>query len=114
LAQGLAVSVEELLACALNKPLSVEADAPYRTDLINAAMSAQRLTNAVVAQKAGVGVMTVSKIRNGNAQVGYVTLKKVVEAVGLTMAEIARSEGLMQRPFLLPFVRRNIFVRDVI
>jgi transcriptional regulator with XRE-family HTH domain len=64
-------------------------DPPYRTDLINAAMGAGRLSNATVARKAGVGVMTVSKIRNGNTQVGYVTLKKVVEAIGLSMAEIA-------------------------
>jgi len=62
---------------------------PYRTDLINAAMGAHRLTNKVVAERARVGVMTVSKIRNGNAQVGYGTLKKVVEAVGLTMAEVS-------------------------
>jgi len=64
-------------------------DPPYRTDLINAAMGARRLTNKLVAEKACVGVMTVSKIRNGNTKVGYVTLKKVVEAIGLTMAEVA-------------------------
>lgn len=50
-------------------------DPPYRIDLINGAMGARRLSNKAVAEKAGVGVMTVSKIRNGNAQVGYVTLK---------------------------------------
>ena len=64
-------------------------DPPYRIDVINAAMGAQRLTNAIVAQKAGVGTMTVSKIRNGCTNVGYLTLKKVVEALGLTMAEIS-------------------------
>ena len=64
-------------------------DPPYRTDLINGAMGAQRLTNKVVAEKAQVGVMSVSKIRNGNTQVGYMTLKRVVEALGLTMAEIS-------------------------
>jgi transcriptional regulator with XRE-family HTH domain len=64
-------------------------DPPYRIDLINAAMGAQRLSNAAVAKKAGVGVMTVSKIRNGKPTVGYVNLKKVVEAVGLTMAEVS-------------------------
>jgi len=52
-------------------------------------MGARRLTNTVVAQKAEVGVMTVSKIRNGFANVGYTTLKKVVEAIGLTMTEVA-------------------------
>ncbi|HJT30208.1 MAG TPA: helix-turn-helix transcriptional regulator [Pyrinomonadaceae bacterium] len=62
---------------------------PYRTDLINAAMGAHRLTNKTVAEKAGVGVMTVSKIRNGDANVGYMTLKKVVEALGLTVAEVS-------------------------
>jgi len=64
-------------------------NAPYRTDLINAAMGAQRLSNTAVAKKAGVGVMTVSKIRNGKLTVGYMTLKRVVEAIGLTMAEVS-------------------------
>ena len=64
-------------------------DPPYRVDLINAAMGAQRLSNERLAKKAGVGIMTVSKIRNGQKQVGYVTLKKVVDALGLTMADIA-------------------------
>ena len=63
---------------------------PYRTDLINAAMGARRLTNKVVAEKAGVGVVTVSKIRNGDPNVGYMTLMKVVETLGLTMAEVAQ------------------------
>jgi transcriptional regulator with XRE-family HTH domain len=67
----------------------VSTDPPYRTDLINAAMGARRLTNKTVAEKAGVGVMTVSKIRNGNPKVGYMTLKKVVEAIGLTVAEVS-------------------------
>jgi transcriptional regulator with XRE-family HTH domain len=62
---------------------------PYRIDVINAAMGAQRLSNDRLAKKAGVSTMTVSRIRNGDMQVGYVTLKKVVEALGLTMAEIA-------------------------
>ena len=65
------------------------ADSPYRIDVINAAMGAQRISNERLAEKAGVGIMTVSKIRNGQPQVGYVTLKKVVEALGLTMADIA-------------------------
>lgn len=68
-------------------------DPPYRTDLINAAMGAHRLTNKVVADRAGVGVMTVSKIRNGNPNVGYMTLKKVVEAIGLSMAEVSQSKA---------------------
>jgi len=68
-------------------------DPPYRTDLINAAMGAKRLTNKAVAEKAGVGIMTVSKIRNGNVAVGYMTLKKVVEALDLTMADVGTSKG---------------------
>lgn len=67
----------------------MKTEPPYRTDLINAAMGAQRLSNQRVAKKAGVGPMTVSKIRNGYTQVGYMTLKKVVEAVGLTMAQVS-------------------------
>jgi transcriptional regulator with XRE-family HTH domain len=62
---------------------------PYRIDLINAAMGARRLTNESVAEKADIGVTTVSRIRNGDPSVGYVTLKKVVEALGLTIAEVS-------------------------
>jgi transcriptional regulator with XRE-family HTH domain len=68
---------------------NAKSEAPYRIDLINAAMGAQRLSNPAVAKMAGVGPMTVSKIRNGYVNVGYVTLKKVVEAIGLTMAEVS-------------------------
>lgn len=75
----------------------VKTDLPYRIDLINAAMGARRLTNAMVAERAGVGVATVSRIRNGDARVGYLTLKKVVEAVGLTVAEVAESRAEPQR-----------------
>lgn len=71
----------------------MSAGPPYRTDLINAAMGARRLTNKSVAQKAGVAEMTVSKIRNGNPRVGYMTLKRVVEALGLTMVEVAEEES---------------------
>lgn len=70
-----------------------QANAPYRIDVINAAMGAQRLSNERLAKKAGVGTMTVSRIRNGDTQVGYVTLKKVVEALGLTMSDIALPKG---------------------
>lgn len=67
---------------------------PYRTDLINAAMGARRLTNKAVAEKAGVGVMTVSRIRNGTRNVRYVTLERVVEALGLTVAEVTEPPSL--------------------
>lgn len=62
----------------------------YRTDLINSAMGASRLTNEAVAERAAVGVTTVSRIRNGDPTVGYMTLKKVVEALGLTIAEVSK------------------------
>ncbi|HEX5601218.1 MAG TPA: helix-turn-helix transcriptional regulator [Pyrinomonadaceae bacterium] len=55
-------------------------------------MGARRLTNKTVAEKAGVGVMTVSRIRNGDANVGYMMLKKVVEALGLTVAEVSHPQ----------------------
>lgn len=55
-------------------------------------MGARRLTNPTVAEMAGVGSMTVSRIRNGDPNVGYMTLKRVVEALGLTMAEVSRDE----------------------
>ena len=64
-------------------------DSPYRIDVINAAMGAQRLSNDRLAKKAGVSIMTVSRVRNGDTQVGYAILKKVVEALGLNMADIA-------------------------
>jgi len=67
----------------------MSADPPYRIDLINATMGARRLTNEAVAERAGVGVSTVSRVRNGDPSVGYMTLKKIVEAVGLTVAEVS-------------------------
>ena len=52
-------------------------------------MGARRMTNDSTAMKAGVSIMTVSRIRNGDPSVGFLTLKRVVEAVGLTMAEVS-------------------------
>ncbi len=68
-------------------------DPPYRTDLINAAMGARRLTNPTVAKLAGLCALTVSRIRNGDPNVMYMTLKQVVEAIGLTMAEVTKEKG---------------------
>ena len=67
----------------------MNSDPPYRIDLINSAMGARRFTNEAVAELAGVGPATVSRIRNGYTSIGYMTLKKVVEAIGLTMAEVS-------------------------
>jgi transcriptional regulator with XRE-family HTH domain len=99
LASGLGVPAQELFARAIGdfafgKETKMKTDPPYRTDLINAAMGAQRLSNAAVAKRAGVGVMTVSKVRNGFANVEYLTLKKVAEAIGLTIAEVSETEKI--------------------
>ena len=59
----------------------------YRTDLINAVMGASRLTNVAVAELAGVGSMTVFRVRNGDPNVTYIVLKKVADALGITMSE---------------------------
>lgn len=61
---------------------------PYRVDLINGAMGAQRLTNETVAEKANVTPKVVSAIRNGARNVMLESLIAVVTAVGLTMEEI--------------------------
>ena len=76
----------ELITYSRNK---MSENPPYRTDLINAAMGARRLTNKTVAEKAGVGVMTVSRIRNGDAN--------VVEALGLTVAEVSHPQITQMR-----------------
>ena len=70
-----------------------QAEEFYRTDLINGAMGAQRLTNEAVASLAGVGVKTVSAVRNGDPNVGFITLKKVVEAIGLTITEVTQPKA---------------------
>ena len=66
---------------------------PYRVDLINGAMGAQRLTNEEVAAKAGVTVKVVSAVRNGALNVMLPSLKAVTEALGLTMEEIFRERA---------------------
>lgn len=60
----------------------------YRSDLINGAMGAQRLTNETVAKTAGVNIKVVSAVRNGAPNVMLESLIAVVTAVGLTMEEI--------------------------
>lgn len=60
----------------------------YRTDLINAAMGSQRLTNPKLAEIAGVGIGTVSSVRNGDEGVTLPTLRKIADALGLSMQEL--------------------------
>ena len=79
-------------------------DPPYRIDLINGAMGARRLTNEALAEKASVGVTTVSRVRNGDPAVGYVTLKKIVEAIGLTVAEVSVPKTTNTEAFFARFL----------
>lgn len=68
--------------------MSSEKPKPYRIDLINGAMGAQRLTNDVVAERAGVAPKTVSAVRNGDPNVGLPTLTSIAEVLGLTMEQL--------------------------
>ena len=65
---------------------------PYRNELILGAMRNQKLTVDAVAKTAGVAPKSVVAIRGGDPNVQLLTLKKVVEAVGLKMEEIFREE----------------------
>jgi transcriptional regulator with XRE-family HTH domain len=64
----------------------------YRTDLINGAMGKQRLTNEQVAEKAGVTTKVVSAVRNGKENIELPSLKKVADALGLSMEELFTPE----------------------
>jgi transcriptional regulator with XRE-family HTH domain len=57
----------------------------YPTDLINAAMGAQRLTNEQVAAKATLSPKVVSAIRNGRENIRLPSLKKVADALNLDL-----------------------------
>jgi transcriptional regulator with XRE-family HTH domain len=61
---------------------------PYRTDLINAAMGAKRLTNEKVAEIASVNFKVVSAIRNGAPNVMLPSLIAVATALGLDMKDL--------------------------
>jgi transcriptional regulator with XRE-family HTH domain len=65
----------------------------YRTDLINAAMGAKRLTNEQVALRAKVAPKTVSAIRNGYPNIYVPTLKAVADALGIEMYELFRHDS---------------------
>ncbi len=60
----------------------------YRTDLINAAMGARRMTAEVLAEKTGIGLTTISAIRNGHSNPTTTTLLKIADALGLSMQEL--------------------------
>jgi transcriptional regulator with XRE-family HTH domain len=64
----------------------------YRTDLINAAMGAKRLTNDSLGEMAGIAPKTVSGVRNGDPNVKLPTLKAVADALGLTLEQLFESK----------------------
>jgi len=61
---------------------------PYRTDLINAAMGAKRLTNEKVAELAKVNFKVVSAIRNGAPNVMLPSLIAVAAALDIDMKDL--------------------------
>jgi transcriptional regulator with XRE-family HTH domain len=67
---------------------------PYDNDRIRAEMTLKHQTVEDVAQRADVAPKTVSAIRNGKPQVQVDKLKRVVDAVGLPMAEIFRERAV--------------------
>lgn len=60
----------------------------YRTDLINGAMGAQRLTNESLGEKAELDATTISSIRNGKPSVTLPSLKRVADALGLKLSDL--------------------------
>jgi transcriptional regulator with XRE-family HTH domain len=59
----------------------------YRKEKIRGKQAELDLTNEALADKAGVGVNTVSAIRNGKS-VTTDSLEKVIQALGLSAAEV--------------------------
>jgi transcriptional regulator with XRE-family HTH domain len=60
----------------------------YRDDLIRATQGAKNLTNEALADLSGLNVNTISAIRRGKEHVEVPTLKKVADALGLTMQQL--------------------------
>jgi transcriptional regulator with XRE-family HTH domain len=57
----------------------------YNTAPINEAMGRERLSNDRVAEMAGLDPATVSRIRNGNPNATLSSLKKVADALSLSL-----------------------------
>jgi transcriptional regulator with XRE-family HTH domain len=57
----------------------------YKPELINEVMGRRRLTNKQVAELAGVNTKVVSAARNGKETVKLPSLKKVADALGLSL-----------------------------
>jgi len=60
----------------------------YRDDLIRAAMGAQNLSQAALAKQTRLNPNTISAICRGKETVEVPTLKKVADALGLSMGEL--------------------------
>lgn len=60
----------------------------YRDDLIRAAMGAQKMSQAALAEKSDLNPNTISAICRGKENVEIPTLKKVADALGLSLQEL--------------------------
>jgi hypothetical protein len=64
----------------------------YNPDPINEEMGRRRLSNAAVAEMAGVNKKVVSAARNGKESVMLPSLKKVAEALNLNLELVVKLE----------------------
>ena len=62
--------------------------ASYSVDLINAAMGARRLTNAMLAESAGLSAGTVSAARNGSPSVSLPSLTAIANALEIPLSKL--------------------------
>lgn len=60
----------------------------YRDDLIRAAMGAQNMSQGALAEKSDLNPNTISAICRGKERIEIPTLKKVADALGLSMQEL--------------------------
>lgn len=67
---------------------------PYDNDRIRAEMTLKKLKVEDVARTAEVAPKTVSAIRNGKPEVQVDKLERVVEAIGLPIAEIFKERAV--------------------
>jgi|SRR6266567_731354 len=60
----------------------------YRADRVRAEMAAQELSLEEVANRANLNVKSVMAVRKGASNIGLLTLKAVLDALGLTLREV--------------------------
>jgi transcriptional regulator with XRE-family HTH domain len=65
-----------------------DAETAYRDDKIRAVQAAKKLTDQELAEAAGVGRTAVSQITNGQWDGRLSTLRKVGDALGLSLQEL--------------------------